>query len=119
MTIIAIDPVSKPRMTQRDRWGGRPCVDKYYAFKDELSLLWGDQEIPQPCHLIFHLPMPNSWSKKKKALMNGTPHQQKPDIDNLIKSFLDSLLTSDAHIYDIRASKFWGDKRSIEIRDLK
>ena len=33
----------------------------------------------------FILPMPKSWSKKKKQLMHGKPHIIKPDLDNIIK----------------------------------
>ena len=112
---LLIEPVPKPRMTRRDKWSERPCVVRYYQFKDELNLLWGNREIFQPCHLIFHLPMPDSWSKKKKALMFGQPHQQKPDIDNLIKAFFDCLLVEDSHIYDVRGTKYWSDAGSIEV----
>ena len=32
-----VNPVAKPRMTQRDKWKKRPVVDKYYAYKDEMN----------------------------------------------------------------------------------
>jgi Holliday junction resolvase RusA-like endonuclease len=105
-------------MTQRDRWKNRPCVEKYYSFKDELKSLWGDREVPDCCHLVFRLPMPMSWSEKKRLLMTGKPHRQKPDVDNLAKAFFDSLLTDDAYIYDIRASKYWDEEGSIEVKEL-
>ena len=38
-------------------------------------------------HIQFHFAMADSWSKKKKAEMNGKPMQQKPDNDNLFKAF--------------------------------
>lgn len=50
--------------------------------------------------------------------MTGKPHQQKPDIDNLIKSVLDSLCENDAYIWQVSASKVWGDVGAIEIFDL-
>ena len=105
-------------MTQSDRWRSRPCTDKYWAYKDRLIELYGDQEVPETLHLIFTIPMPPSWSAKKKATMMGRPHQNKPDIDNLIKAFLDALLPDDAHVWDIRASKVWGTDGSIEVREL-
>ena len=67
---LSIEPVPKPRMTRKDRWSNRPCVVRYYQYKDELNLLWGNQVIKQPCHLIFHLPMPKSWSRKKREKMS-------------------------------------------------
>jgi Holliday junction resolvase RusA-like endonuclease len=54
----------------------------------------------------FHLEMPDSWSEKKKAKMDGEPHQQKPDVDNLLKSVLDCV-RSDAHVHTVAARKVW------------
>lgn len=70
-------------------------------------------------HIIFIIPMPKSWSQKKRDLMNGQPHQQKPDIDNLTKSLLDALFDDDSHIWDIRTSKVWGEMGQIIIEDAK
>ena len=36
--VYPITPVPKPRMTRRDRWAKRPCVLRYWAFKDEVRL---------------------------------------------------------------------------------
>ncbi|HEY9768805.1 MAG TPA: RusA family crossover junction endodeoxyribonuclease [Coleofasciculaceae cyanobacterium] len=104
-------------MSRRDRWAERPCIIRYYQFKDELNRLWGNREIVQPCHLVFHLSMPNSWSSSKREKKLGQPHQQKPDIDNLIKAFFDCLLVDDSHIYDVRGSKYWSNTGSIEVMD--
>lgn len=65
MKKYTITPVPKPRMTQSDRWRKRKCVLKYFAFKDkvrELNII-----IPESgSRIVFILPMPDSWSKKKK-----------------------------------------------------
>lgn len=119
---LPITPVSKPRMTQRDKWKKRPCVLRYRDYCDALRAAWprladGHQQ-PFPSHgyhAIFHLPMPKSWSKKKKAQMNGQPHQQKPDKDNLEKALLDALCADDSYIYDGRVSKYWADAGYIQI----
>jgi Holliday junction resolvase RusA-like endonuclease len=42
-------------------------------------------------HIQFHFALPDSWSKKKKEEMLYKPHQQKPDNDNLFKSFCDTV----------------------------
>ena len=72
-------------------------------------------EIVNGSTVIFYLPMPKSWSKKKKALMLGQGHQQKPDVDNLLKAVMDATLKEDSHIYDIHSQKFWSDQGSIKI----
>lgn len=56
-------------------------------------------------HITFVLPIPN---RPKKFQRQGMPHQQKPDLDNLIKSVLDALFDDDSHIYDLSAKKIWG-----------
>ena len=106
-------------MTYSDRWKQRPCVLRYWAYKDELVNLWEDRELPDTFHVIFTMPMPDSWNKKRKASFDGKPHQQKPDTDNLLKAFCDCLLKEDSHLWDVRATKIWGQTGSIELRELE
>lgn len=112
--LVSITPVPKPRMTQRDRWAVRPAVARYRAFCDELRLKHPDrlQEVVQ---LTFYMPMPQSWSNKKRTAMLGKPHQQKPDIDNLSKAVLDALCLDDSYIYSLHAEKYWADEPGIDI----
>jgi len=112
--LIKIIPVPKPRTTQRDRWAKRPVVVRYYDFADELRLKY-KQELPASLDLVFAMPMPKSWSKKKRAEMYLKPHQQKPDIDNLIKAVLDALCEDDSHIFRVSAVKFWDEEGGIII----
>lgn len=94
-------------MTRRDRWAKRPIVQKYWAYKDEMNLLLKDWERPDTLDIIFMVPMPKSWSKKKKAKYDGQPHRQKPDIDNFLKGFMDALYDDDEGVYAACASAFW------------
>jgi len=110
-----IDPVSKPRMTQRDKWAKRNCVEKYYRFKDEVQRLGINIE-DNGSWIIFVIPMSKSWSKKKKMSMDGKPHRQKPDVDNLMKALFDSIFDDDSGIWDSRATKLWGYTGKITIR---
>ena len=110
-------PVPKPRMTQRDSWKKRPIVLRYYAFKDEVNLQKGDFEFPEyGAEVWFFLPMPKSWSEKKKQEFNNQPHQQKPDIDNLGKALFDALLEEDCRIWSCKYVKIWHKKPGIVIR---
>jgi Holliday junction resolvase RusA-like endonuclease len=47
--------------------------------------------------------------------MIGTPHRQKPDIDNLWKAVTDTLWSEDSGIAFCYADKFWSLKGSIEV----
>lgn len=116
-----ITPVPKPRMTRADAWKKRPAVERYWAYKDQLVIeaLGQDFTVPEAnYHLTFHLPMPKSWSKKRRAEMVGRPHQQKPDKDNLEKGFLDALCDEDEHIYDGRVTKLWSERGRIVLTDI-
>ncbi len=109
-----ITPVSKPRMTRSDKWKKRKCVLKYYEFKDQCNS--HEMDIPESdASIVFVIPMSKSWSKKKRSEMNGQPHQQRPDVDNLLKAVFDAVHSEDCHIWDIRATKVWGEKGEITV----
>jgi len=111
MIRIEIDPVPKPRMTQSDRWKKRPCVLRYRSFCDELrAKTLTARYVPDgQIKVDFVVPMPPSWTKKKRQQMNLDPHRQTPDLDNLVKAFLDALMVDDSGIHSINAKKIWGD----------
>lgn len=113
---IHIEPVAAPRMTRRDKWAKRPCVERYFAYRNELALKMRDFAFPE-CnyHVTFYMPMPRSWGKAKRAEHEGRPHRQKPDKDNLEKALLDALLPEDSAVWDGRVSKRWSETPRIEI----
>jgi Holliday junction resolvase RusA-like endonuclease len=106
-------------MTQSDKWQRRVCTTRYWQFKDELKALWGEGDLPAAIGLVFIMPMPAGWSEKKKSLMDGKPHQVKPDGDNLLKAFQDCLAESDSYIWDVRFTKVWGRSGSIHVYQLE
>lgn len=116
MKSYAITPVGKPRQTRSDKWKRRPAVLRYRSFCDSVRR---QNMVLSDCgaHITFVLPMPLSWSKKKREEMKGKHHQQKPDCDNLLKSLLDAIYDDDAHIWDCRITKVWGEHGQIIIRD--
>lgn len=116
---LIIDPVAKPRMTRADKWKKRKCVVKYLQFKDELLEKTKDIDFGETLSLTFIIPMPKSWSKKKRKEMSGRPHKQRPDLDNLIKAFKDSVFKEDSHVWKYgEMKKIWGHKGAICLREL-
>jgi Holliday junction resolvase RusA-like endonuclease len=100
-------------MTRSDKWKKRPCVIRYFDFRDAIKAQGVTYEAGQ--EIVFLMPMPKSWSKKNKAEMCGMPHMQKPDIDNLVKALLDSIYEDDSHIHTIKAKKIWSYEGQILI----
>lgn len=115
--IFEILPVPKPRMTQRDKWAKRPPVLRYRAFCDQVRDA-GVQVPESDAHITFHLPMPASWSGKKRAQMFGQAHKQKPDVDNLGKALMDACLDEDSGVWDVRLTKRWAVIGAIEIKGV-
>lgn len=113
-----INPVSKPRQTRADKWKKRPAVLKYRAFADECRAR--RVSVPEAgAHITFILPMPKSWSKRKRAEMDGQAHQQKPDKDNLEKALLDAVFDEDCRVWDSRVTKIWGETGAIIITEME
>lgn len=82
----------------------------YYQYKDELREEAARVGFTLPTDgawVKFYLPVPKSWSKKKKSKMDFEPHQSRPDVSNLYKAFEDGLIDQDMKIYDVRISKYW------------
>lgn len=68
-------------------------------------------ELPLHLDVTFHMPIPKSWSLKKRAVAEGSPHVNKPDCDNLIKFILDVLTgivyADDRFVWSINARKVY------------
>ena len=117
MKKLKISPVPKPRMTRADTWKKRPCVVRYWDYKDKFRLLLKENNITinDKICVDFHIAMPKSWSKKKKDKMDGAFHQKRPDVDNLLKGVMDAIFEEDCHIHTTYAKKFWAKEPSVVI----
>ena len=112
--------MGKPRMTRRDKWEKRPPVMRYRAIAKEMQLQANLQVYtPYPAiKATIGIKMPKSWSKKKKREKLGTPHQQKPDVDNITKAIMDILCKDDAFIYHIDIKKFWAEESIVLLENI-
>lgn len=108
---LELTPMGKPRMSRQDTWKKRPPVQRFWEYKqqirDSVFLPMIQKILKQPFFLIFALPIPKSWSKKKKLLFDCQPQKGKPDKDNLEKGFLDSALDEDKYCWAGTVVKLW------------
>lgn len=126
--LFDIVPMGAPRMSSSDRWKTNPnhadpnkrqreVVTRYFVYKD--TLLWQAKELNFTLgtflDAVFIIPMPDSWSEKKKKLMNKRLCETKPDTDNIIKGICDTFSKNDANISKKHAEKRWGYFGSIII----
>lgn len=113
---ILVRPMGAVRQNRSDSWKQRPAVLRYRDYRDELRRQAKDLTIPAGgLILVFSFKPPKSVSKKLYNQMIDSPHVVKPDIDNLVKAFLDALLINDQHIWDVRAIKIWGEIDKIDV----
>lgn len=126
--LFDIIPRGAVRMTQSDRWKTNPyhtdpnkrqrkVVTEYFDFKNLLVMQANLMrfELGKCFDAVYLLPMPNSWSEKKKERMNGMPCEVKPDTDNITKAIKDALRKNDSDIWYEKAEKRWAYKGSIII----
>jgi Holliday junction resolvase RusA-like endonuclease len=113
MTFYPITPKAAPRLTRRDRWKKRPVVVSYYAFRDEVR--GSAMAVPIPSKVIFWMPMPSTWSGKKRREMANTPHLVRPDLSNMLKALEDAVWGEDAIVWSIWPEKRWSATPGIEV----
>jgi Holliday junction resolvase RusA-like endonuclease len=115
--LLDIIPMGAVRMNKSDAWRKRPVVLEYFAYKDNLRLQAKQlkYELGKTFNAVYFLPMPDSWSEKKKEKMNGSAHESRPDTDNITKGIKDALRDNDSDIWWEKAEKRWAYKGSILI----
>jgi Holliday junction resolvase RusA-like endonuclease len=108
--VVKIEPMGKPRMTQRDKWAKRPVVMRYRDYADQLRAgCTGITSNPVCVSWRAFFTMPKSWSKKKREAHLGALHRAKPDRDNIDKGILDALWEQDSGIARGTLEKRWDE----------
>lgn len=127
---IPVVPMGAVRMTRRGKFVNE-SAKRYLTYKDFIKLHISRQAKQEPIanqvgvDIVFTMPIPPSWSKKKQKEAVGQYHNKKPDIDNLVKGLFDSLngliWKDDNQVAKLRAVKIYGENPGItvEIRGLE
>lgn len=128
--IIPVAPVAKGRARSYRRGNhiGHYTPKKtsdYESFVRDIAveIMLGKRIIDVPVYMIatFYLPIPKSWSKKKRkmALDGDLMPTSKPDCSNYIKSIEDALngviYKDDSQIVDVYARKRYSERPRAEV----
>lgn len=79
---------------------------------------------PVDVSIYVESPIPASWSKRRRAEACGHPYPVKPDLDNIIKLYLDAIngiaFVDDKQVVSIAASKAYGNEphTTIQITEI-
>lgn len=123
---IQIEPMGAVRMTRRGKFTN-PAAQRYLDYKQDIYYQLMNQvkreykplDGPVGVSVRFLMPIPQSWSKKKKAEAVDRTHVSKPDIDNLIKGVFDAanglLWIDDNRVAAMVVSKVYSKTPGIEL----
>jgi Holliday junction resolvase RusA-like endonuclease len=124
--IFDVVPMGAVRMSQSDRWKTNPnhtdpnkrqrqVVTEYFDFKNKIKAQAEQMkfELPEILDIVFLIPMPFTWSEKKKVKHNKTKVMKRPDLDNMVKGFMDALSVEDGYVWKITAEKRYSFNGSI------
>lgn len=107
-------PCLRPKIKGKNFYDTQSKIKENYGWQVKSQLHPSFTPMSDPIHLRleFYMPIPVSYSKKKKELLNGMFHFKKPDLSNLIKFVEDALngiiWMDDRIITSINASKYYG-----------
>jgi len=120
----------KPESKQRPRFGAKgkvynPQRKKSLGYKWDAAKQMRSQSSERPLespvcvNMIFHMPMPKTWSHKRKKQQLGKPMTSKPDVDNLMKWILDVLngiaYQDDRYVTSGYFQKMWGYEGKVQV----
>ena len=91
-------------------------------YVDMIQTAWKTESIYGAVRLsfIFNMPIPKSYSEKKRQSLIGKYHTKRPDTSNMIK-FTEDCLTGiafadDSQVVELKATKRYAIKGSVEIK---
>ncbi|MBU8733458.1 RusA family crossover junction endodeoxyribonuclease [Cytobacillus oceanisediminis] len=122
---VKVEPMGAVRMTGRGKFI-KPNAQRYLHYKNHIQ--WHTKKQLKnrktlsgavAVEILFIMPIPGSWSRKKRDAAVGEWHVKKPDTDNLVKGVFDSLnkiaWNDDNQVAKVTACKLYGESPGIEI----
>lgn len=131
MTNYELIVLGNPVAFSRPRWNSKTRKvfnqNDYTSYKNMVKghaarITSGLLDGPLEAEIDFYLPIPESWTKKRKeqARSGFELPTKKPDVDNYTKSIFDAcnevLYRDDSQIVRVSARKWYSDEPRIEFR---
>lgn len=113
--ILPIAGMGAVRTTQAGKFSDKR-YKVYQVYKQALYALLasnGIKSCPAEFRITFVMPVFDSYTERQKQAKIGQPHTQKPDLDNLVKGFMDCFGKDDSGVHHIEMAKIWGEKGGI------
>lgn len=109
MVFFPVTPVPKPKQSKRDSWQPSTSVLRFRAFRDELRVRRIHRIAREDrMGVVFFVPIPKSWPRRRRLEAHLAPCQQRPDVDNYLKALFDAAWPEeDCRAWDVRATKLW------------
>lgn len=108
MALAPMEPFGKarPRVTANGTYMPR----EYQAARRTLQAAFGEMTVRPPwiVRVTAVRRMPASWSKRKRAEMDGRWCVTRPDVDNIVAGVLDALFEEDSAVVSVSGMKVWG-----------
>lgn len=97
---------ARPRVTANGTYMPR----EYQAARRALRLAFGEVTVRPPwiVRVTAVRQMPASWSKRKRAELDGRWCVTRPDVDNIVAGVLDALFDEDSAVVSVSGMKVWG-----------
>lgn len=128
---LDIEPIGAVRTTQKQMYKDKR-YKKYMDWKDTIRILWSAELLKlgyvpdtvkfsmiDSIDFVVTIPFGAKLSKAKteeRQSRDGTPHMMKPDIDNMLKAFMDAIMKEDSHVHTIGITKkVWGIHGHIKV----
>ncbi len=104
---------ARPRVTENGTYMPRG----YTLARKQLKAAFGSVTVAPPWVLRVTAvrQMPASWSKKKRAAMDGRWCLIRPDVDNILGAVMDALFPEDAAVVGVSCEKQWGETHLLAI----
>jgi len=112
-----ITPCPAPRQVRKDIWDPSPSVQRYRAFKDEVRAQ--KVKISATPFVVFYMPMPDSWTGKRRDRYRMATHLTPPTLGDLLDGLFEAVFETDySHLAAVQGLKFWADTGSILVGEI-